>query len=139
MSFRERSAWAMGALMTLAGLYYLNLVVGASRQLGVPAPPAGILIAYVLFVVVVSVAAQATLGALAPKEAHAPADERERPAIQRAGNWSGIVLGFGAAASLLHYLQHGDGNLLFHSVLGSLIVSQIAEYAFQIALFRRGA
>lgn len=139
MSFREKSAWAMGALMTLAGLYYLNLVVGASGQLGAPAPPVGIFTAYVVLVVVGSVAAQAALGALAPKDANAPPDERERPAIQRAGNWSGIVLGFGAAASLLHYLQHGDGNLLFHSVLGSLIVSQIAEYAFQIALFRRSA
>ena len=47
--------------------------------------------------------------------------------------------GFGAVGSLLHYLQHGNGDLLFHSVLASLIVSQIAEYAFQIALLRRSA
>jgi hypothetical protein len=139
MSFREKSAWAMAALMILAGLYYLNLVVGASRELGAPAPPVGIFIAYVVLVVIGSVAAQVALAVSAPEEANAPADERERPALQRAGNWSGTVLGVGAAASLLHYLQHGNGDLLFHSVLASLIVSQIAEHVFQIVLLRRSA
>jgi hypothetical protein len=139
MSFREKSAWVMAALMILAGLYYLNLVVGASGQLGAPAPPVGLFIAYVVLVVIASVAAQVGLAVSAPKEANAPADERERPALQRAGNWSGLVLGAGAVISLLLYLQHGDGNLLFHTVLGSLIVSQIAEYVFQIALLRRSA
>ena len=139
MSFREKSAWAMAVLMVLAGLYYLNLFVGASRRLDAPAPPAGIFIAYVVVVVVGSVAAQAVLAATAPKDAQAPADERERPLLQRAGNWSGIVLALGAISALLHYLQHGNGDLLFHSVLASLILSQIAEYAFQIALLRRSA
>ena len=59
--------------------------------------------------------------------------------LQRAGNWSGTILGLGMVTALLHYLQHGNGNLLFHTMLGSLIVSQIAEYAFQIALLRRSA
>lgn len=139
MSFREKSAWVMAVLMSLAGLYYLNLVVGASRELGAPAPPVGIFITYVVLVVIVSVAAQVVLALSAPKEANAPADERERPQLQRAGNWSGLVLGVGAVTSLLHYLQHGDGNLLFHSVMGSLVVSQVAEYAFQIVLLRRSA
>jgi hypothetical protein len=139
MSFREKSAWVMAVLTILAGLYYLNLVVGASQQLGAAAPPVGIFITYVVLIVVASVAAQVGLAAYAPKEANVPADERERPVLQRAGNWSGLVLAAGAVTSLLHYLQHGDGNLLFHTVLGSLIVSQIAEYAFQIALLRRSA
>jgi hypothetical protein len=139
MSFREKSAWVMAALMTLAGIYYLHLVLGASRELGAPAPPVGIFIAYVALVVIGSVVAQVGLVASAPTEANAPADERERPLLQRAGNWSGVVLGVGAVVSLLHYLQHGNGNLLFHMVLGSLIVSQIAEYVFQIALLRRSA
>ena len=139
MSFREKSAWVMALLMTLAGLYYLNLVVSASRELGAPAPPVGIFIAYVVFVVIASVAAQVGLALVSPKEADAPPDEREGPLLQRAGNWSGIVLGAGAVTALLHYLQHGNGNLLFHTVLGSLIVSQVAEYVFQIALLRRSA
>jgi hypothetical protein len=139
MSFREKSAWVMAALMTLAGLFYLDLVVGASLRLGAPAPPVGIFVAYVVLVVIGSVVVQTALALSAPKEASAPADERERPLLQRAGNWSGTVLAVGAVGALLHYLQHGNGNLLFHTLLGSLIVSQIAEYVFQIALLRRAA
>jgi hypothetical protein len=137
MSFREKSAWVMGALMTVAGLYYLNLVVGTSRELGGIAPPVGIFIAFTVLVVIGSVVAQVALAVSSPREANAPADERERPLLQRAGNWSGIVLGLGAVTSLLYFLVHADGNLLFHMVLGSLIVSQVAEYALQITLLRR--
>jgi hypothetical protein len=139
MSFREKSAWAMAVLTILAGLYYLNLLVAESRGLGAPAPPAGIFVTYVVIVVIGSVAAQVALAISAPKDANAPADERERPVLQRAGNWSGVVLGLGTVTSLILYLQHGNGDLLFHCVLGSLIVSQVAEYGLQIALFRRGA
>ena len=76
---------------------------------------------------------------LTPKEANAPADERERPLLDRAGHWSGVVLGAGAVTSLLHFFDHQDGVLLFHMIMGSLILSQIAEYAFQITLIRRNS
>jgi len=137
MSFREKSAWVMAGVMILAGLWYLKAVVGAAGAVG--AAPAGMFAAFTILVVAGSVAAQVLLALLSPKEANAPADERERPLLQRAGHWSGLVLGFGAVTSLLAFLVLADGNLLFHMILGSLIVSQVAEYAFQIALFRRSA
>jgi hypothetical protein len=137
MSFREKSAWVMAAVMILAGLWYLKAVIGAA---GAAAPaPASTFAAFTMLVVLASVVAQVVLALSAPKEANAPADERERPALQRAGHWSGIVLAACAVLSLGGFLYRPDGNLLFHLVLGSLIVSQIAEYAFQIALLRRGA
>lgn len=139
MSYREKSAWLMGALMAVAGLYYLNMAVAASREMGWTTPPVAIFIPYVILVVVASVVAQTTLAVFQPEDANAPADERERPLLDRAGNWSGIVLGAGAVTALIHFISHGDGSLLFHSIMGSLIVSQIAEYAFQIVLFRRNA
>lgn len=139
MSFREKSAWVMAVLMSAAGLYYLERVVGAWRAGGVDAPAQGPLIAYVILVVIGSVIAQAALASTSPKEANAPADERERPALDKAGHWSGIVLGVGAVGALFHFLYYGDGNMLFHLVMGSLIVSQIAEYGFQILLLRRSA
>lgn len=139
MSFREKSAWVMAVLMIGAGLFYLKLVLAASQPQGAAAAPAGIFAAYTILVVIASVVAQVVLAVLSPREANAPADERERPLLQRAGHWSGTVLGFGAVASLLTFLARADGNLLFHMVMGSLIVSQVAEYAFQIALFRRSA
>ena len=139
MAFREKSAWVMAALMFAAGLYYLNVVVAWSRSLGEVAPPTPVLVGYVVLVVIGSVVAQATLGISSPREATAPADERERPLLDRAGNLSGLVLGFGAITSLLHFLAHENAYLLFHSIMGSLILSQIAEYVLQIVLLRRSA
>jgi hypothetical protein len=136
MSFREKSAWLMAAVMTVAGLYYFHIVRGASQALGETAPPA-LAIAFVILVVVGSVVAQIVLAVSAPKEATAPADERERLIHQRAGNWSGLVLATGAVVSLGHFMVRGDGNMLFHLVMASLIVAQIAEYALQIVLVRR--
>jgi hypothetical protein len=137
MSFREKSAWVMAAVMIVAGLYYLSMVVAALQATG--EAPIGELVPYVTLVVVGSILAQTALAVLMPREADAPADERERPLLDRAGNWSGYVLAGGALGGLGNYLVHGDGNLLFHFILGSLILSQIADYAFQILLFRRSA
>ena len=139
MSFREKSAWVMGALMVAAGLYYLNMAVAASREIGWAAPPVAIFVPFTLLVVIASVAGQVALAIMSPKEANAPADERERPLLDRAGHWSGIVLGAGAVSSLLHFFYQQDGVLLFHMIMASLIVAQIAEYAFQITLIRRNS
>ena len=136
MSFREKSAWVMGALMIVAGLYYWRMVGAASQTIGATAP-AAIVIGFVILVVVGSVVAQILLAVSAPKEANSPADERERRVQASAGNWSGVVLAVGAVLSLGHYMVRADGNMLFHLVMASLIVSQIAEYALHIILVRR--
>jgi hypothetical protein len=136
MSFREKSAWLMALLMTAAGLYYFQIVRGASRALGETAPPA-IVTAFIFVVVVGAIVGQVVLALSSRKEASAPADERERLVQQRAGNWSGLVLATGAVLSLGHFMVRGDGNMLFHLVMASLIVAQIADYAFQIVLVRR--
>jgi hypothetical protein len=136
MSFREKSAWLMALLMIAAGLYYFHIVSAASRALGETAPPA-VAIAYVILVVAGSVVVQIVLALSSGKEANAPADERERLVRQRAGNWSGLVLATLVVASLGHFLVRADGNMLFHLVVASLIVAQVADYAFQILLLRR--
>ena len=136
MSFREKSAWVMALLMIATGLFYFYTVSAASRAIGATAP-AAVVLGFVFWVVVGSIVVQALLAATSPKEANARADERERLVEQRAGNWSGFILATGVVLSLGHYLVRGDGNMLFHLAMGSLIVAQIAEYAFQILLIRR--
>jgi len=41
-----------------------------------------------------------------------------------------------AVAALVTFLRTEDGALLFHMIMGGLIVAQIAEYALQIILLR---
>ncbi len=107
MSFREKSAWVMGAIMLATGVFYAQLVAGAPQ-----APVIGPLIPYVLAVVVFSIVAQVGLAIASPKEANAPADERERSAIDRAGNWSGMVLGFGVVSAIIMYIGGWTATLM---------------------------
>ena len=139
MSFRERTAWVMGLILIAAGVWYFKRVVGLSMELGhVAAPNIKFVIGCIGLIVIASIVANVVIASQAGKEAEAPADERERTILNKAGHWSGIVLAVGAVSGLWHFGWNSDGNLLFHIVFGSLMVSQLAEYAFQIFLFRRG-
>ena len=133
MSFREKSAWVMAAVMIVTGLWYASLVRSAPE-----APVIGPLLPYVLAVIALSIAVQVGLAILSPKEAGAPRDERERLVSARAGQISGIVLAVGVVASGGVYVMFPHGNMLFHHLLGSLIVAQVVEYAAEIVLLRRG-
>ncbi|MCY7271933.1 MAG: hypothetical protein LH485_07790 [Sphingomonas bacterium] len=136
MSFREKSAWVMAAVMVVTGAFYAIMVRTASQALGTTAP-AAVAIGFVMLVVIGSIIVQVVLALSSPREASAPADERERLVTQRAGHWSGLVLAACTVTALGHFLVRGDGNMLFHLVMGSLIVSHIAENAFRISLLRR--
>lgn len=135
MSFQVKSAWVMAVVTAVAGIFYVFVTREASAALGTTAPPAGV-VAFAVFVVAASVVAQIVLALSSPKEAGAPADERDRQVLYRAGRWSGLVLATGIVLSLGHYMVFSDGNMLFHLIMGSLIVAQIAEYGLQIALDR---
>ncbi len=138
MAFREKSAWGMGILMIVAGLWYASLALNIP-----PDAPAiaqlGPLVPYVLAVIAGSIVVQVVLAATAPRDAQRAADERERMAIDRAGNWASHVLAIGAICGAVDFIIRGSGNGLFLWVIGSLIAAQIAEYALQIYFFRRGA
>ena len=139
MPFREKTAWGMGLILILAGIFYFQKVAGLSGELGHTAPPdLGFVIAYVVLVVVASIIVSIVLTMATGKEANAPADEREKLIRDKAGHWSGYVLAVGVVAGLWNYGWLQDGNMLFHIAFGALMLSQIAEYAFQIFLYRRG-
>ena len=104
----------------------------------VPPPSIKLAVVYVGFVIIGSIVGASSVASQNAEEANAPADERERIMIDRAGHWSGYVLAFGAVAGALHYWSSQDGHLMFHLVVAGLMLSQIAEYVFQIILFRRG-
>ena len=130
MTFRERSAWVMGAMFILIGGFYFKLVIGDD------VPPSFAAIPFVLFTVVLSIAAQIALAIMSPREASSSADERERLVKNKAGHYSSYVLATGAVVGLGYFMVSQDGMKLFHIVLTSLILGQIAEYGVQICLLR---
>ena len=78
--------------------------------------------------VAVAIAGHIVIALMAPKEASASLDERERQLAVRAGHHSGLVFGAGVIPSLALYLFSYNGNLLFYCVFGSLMISQLVEY-----------
>jgi len=129
----------MAAILGGGAVFYFNMVASASKALGQTAPPvAGFVIAYVVVIAIASAVLMSVLAVSSPREADAPADERERIIADKAGNWAGFVIALPALGALWHYAVNGDGNLLFHLVFLSLMLGQIAEYVFQIILYRRG-
>lgn len=139
MSFKEKTAWVMGAIMIVAAGFYFNMVAKASAALGDISPPViGFVIAYVVLVVIMSIVAMIVLTIFNHRDADQPTDEREKQVIDKAGHWSGYVMAIGVVLGLFHYSIHQNGNMLFHIAFGSLMASQIAEYALQIWFYRRG-
>lgn len=139
MPFREKTAWAMAAILAGGAAVYFNMVASETRALGQTAPPlVGFVIGYVVLIVIASIIVMTVLAVATPREATTPADEREKIIADKAGNWSGYVMVVPALGALWHYAVNGDGNMLFHLVFFSLMLGQIAEYVFQIILFRRG-
>ena len=137
MTFREKSAWAMAALLLAAGAMWLRVALAVPGD----APPLaqlGPLIPFAMAVIVGAIVIQIVLSIAMVREVQKPADERERPLIDKAGHWSGIVLAVVVVGGIMNYLATGQGAVLFQWVTGGLILSQLAEYVFQIALFRRG-
>lgn len=127
----------MSAALALGTFFYFGTVLAAWREFGQIASPAiPRIVIFTVILVVVAIIGHIVTASLAPKDANAPADEREREIFARAGNLSSYALGFGVIASLGHYLVLGSGDLLFYTVFASLIVAQILEYLLQIVFYR---
>lgn len=138
MPFREKTAWVMTVLLVMAGLKYASAVWSQSIALGqTPPPDIGLIALVTLLLVAGAIVAHIIAAAFSPGEADAPEDERDRLVWWRAGNISGWVLGFGAFAGLWHYYFASDGNLLFHIIVVSLVLAQLAEYVLVIVFYRR--
>jgi hypothetical protein len=137
MSFREKTAWiSLLAMSGIYGSYFLGLLRGA--------PPAGGfhfggLLETILALVVVEVVATSVVAALAPKDASAPRDERERSIelrstrIAYAGLLSGVLLAC-LLAAVDSTLAFGTNALLF-----ILVTAEILRLACQVIQYRRDA
>lgn len=132
MSFREKSAWGMGLVTLLTGIYYAWLVAHAPT-----APLLAPVIPYVLLVIVLAITVQVVLALASPKEAMERANERDRFVVDRSGRIAGMVLSVGILLAAGVYLGLPSGNMLFHHIIGAMIVAQLVDYGAQLVLYRR--
>ena len=136
MAFREKSAWIMFVALLIAGTCYFASVASIWQHTGRLQATLPLLVVSTVAIVVLSIVGHVVIAIFAPKDANAPADERERLIIIRAGHYSSYVLAFGLITSLGYYLVLRDGDLLFYAAFASLMLAQITEYALTIFLYR---
>ena len=134
MPFREKSAWVMAIIIVITAALYAALVAPLPSAV----PPLPIVIGYVVVLTILSVFGQIAIAILAPRDAGAAADERDRQIADRAGNLSGSVLAVGVVLGMGMYLMGHPPSYMFHATLISLMLAQLAEYALQIWYYRRG-
>ena len=139
MSFREKSAWLMVICLGLTSIAYGLIVATLSKAIGQLVPPLiPLLVVFTVALVALAVGSHIVIALLAPKDAMAKSDERDRAVSARAGAWSAYVFATGVALGLGQYLLVRNGDALFYLVFGSWVLAQLSEYAFEIALYRRG-
>ena len=127
----------MSAALIVGGLiYFLPVLSGWNSSGQLPSPLMPQLVAYTVCLVTIAIVGHIVITALAPKEADAPVDEREKLIFDRAGHYSSYVLAAGVLVSLGTYLLSANGDLLFYVVFASLVASHLAEYLLQIVFYR---
>lgn len=137
MPFREKSAWIMTIALLAGTLLYLGAVLsGGPDGSDLASPQLPGMLAFTAVLVVIAAAGHIVIAALAPREANAPADERERQIFDRAGRYSAHVTTTGIVLSLGVYLLSGSGDLLFYTALASLVIGQLAAYLLQVLFYR---
>lgn len=137
MPFKEKSAWIMAFLLLFLGVAYFYIVAAVSSESGQLATPLlRLIVVYTVCIIALSAIGHALIAILAPKDANAALDERERSIFDRAGHYSSYFMGVGVVMSLGAYLFVRSGDLLFYTVFASLMIAQIMEYVFQIVFYR---
>tara|TARA_B100002019_G_C20976961_1_gene453925 strand:+ start:119 stop:538 length:420 start_codon:yes stop_codon:yes gene_type:complete len=138
MAFREKSAWLMLIITLLVGGGLTFEVVQGFNSTSQWPPAISVFTRLTVGLIVLSIVGQIALALVDRKSANRSADEREKTIQQRADAYSGILLGVLIVSSLMTYLVHQHGDLLFLMALLSLVVAQAAEYVVEIIGYRRG-
>ncbi|MBU1378691.1 MAG: hypothetical protein KKE02_02825 [Alphaproteobacteria bacterium] len=137
MSFREISAWI--SLVTVAicfGVYFAAIATGAVSPRGFGA--LHLLLLCVAALVVLQIGSHAVAARLAPGDAPAPRDERERLIAWRAQSLGYYVLMVGVLAlGAPAHFGHPPADLLNFALL-EVVVAVMTVAVAQIVLYRRG-
>lgn len=137
MSFKELSAWIMMGICVVAGAAYALVCYfhfAATGEWIVPLVPFVVLS---LFMVILSIPTHIVAAILKRDTANEGEDERDIAIRHKAGYLSGLCLGFTVIFALVLSVVSTNPFLLFHMIVGCLVISQIVEYGAQITSYRR--
>jgi len=139
VSFREKSAWI--ALVTYGGVYgvyFVALTQGWDERWG-QGLSIGLMVAAVVALVVIATVLTIIAAIFSPKQANAPADERETLIELKSERWASYTLSVGVVCLIGALLVGWNPFLVANLLLASMVLSELVKAIAQIAYFRRGA
>lgn len=138
MSFREKSAWiALTAYGLVFGGYFFTLwqswEPGAARGLSI-----GLMFGAVVMLIIIAASLTILAAIAAPKQANAPADEREQLIDLKAERVSSYTLSAGVVLLIGALLMGWNGVLVANLLLAAMVIAELVKAAAQIIAYRRG-
>jgi uncharacterized membrane protein len=118
--------------------YFWIFPYGVGNREGMAAQ-AGLLIALaIVFTIIITIAAT-LFASMRPKEANAPADERDRDITRRASGFAYYVLiaGLAGCFALAHITR--DLVLVLNAVLAAAVIAELVRLGLQLRFYRAGA
>ena len=139
MAFREKIDWLSFAVILLGfSAYFWIFPYGVGDREGLAAQ-AGLLIALAIIFTVVMTIAATLLALMRPRDANAPADERDRNITRRASGiaYYVLIVGLAGCFALAHITR--DLVLVLNAVLAAAVVAELVRLGLQIRFYRTGA
>lgn len=138
MTFREKIDWlSIGAILLAFG-WYVTVFPWHLRGTAALAVQGGLLIAVGIAMALVMTVAAIALALHRPREANAPADERDRAITRRATTRAYYVMIVGAVCSFAIGYWTRDLATAFNGLLASTILSELTRLISQVCAYRMG-
>ena len=137
MSFRERRyAVVLVANLAIYGVYSTDAISQAG--LADPQLDTGRLLSTIVSLIVVIIVGNIIVAILAPSDADAPADERDRLIGVRSDQIAGFVASLGGSAGLVLAIMGFEAFWIANAVLAGLVAAEITRSVVGIAGYRMG-
>lgn len=138
MSFKEKSALGMTAILVLVFGWYFAIVVGEVARLPVrDVAWAGLMIPVVVGLVILAAVAHAAIAISAPSQAGVE-DERDRLLERRGAHVGGYVLAAGTVGGLGLAVVDAPTFWIAQALLAALVLGEVAKNITVLALYRWG-
>lgn len=139
MSFREKSAWISLLIYGVVFGGYFLTVWQAWDELYARGLVIGLTVGAVVALVILAVGLTTVVALFTPKEANAPADERETLIDLKAERIASYTLSVGVVCLIGALLGGVNGILVAVLLQASLVVAELVKASVQIAYFRMGS
>lgn len=136
MSFREKSAWiGLAAYGVVFGTYFFLLWRSWDELYG---RGLGLMVGAVVMLIIIAATLSILAAIAAPKEANAPADERERLIELKTERIASYTLSTGVVCLIGALLIGWNGFLVANLLLAVLVIAELVKAGAQILYFRAG-